>query len=883
MRIVAWSLFFLQVIFALPLIAQTPQVLSIPLAPRGSNDKDRRNAVFLYRQVPAAQSFRVVAKIATGGNNALGGLVVGYSPKTGTGYFCGLDDRTQHGYGLYRFQGPKQISLNEVPHNNIPATRYRVEVNVDGKGLRCTIDGTLVGSVDESSLLSSSIGFLGSRVEGDAGTILSAIAVSTQGPDAVLAAKPQEVFQGWTKGEPPLLPRYKHTSAELVPEPFGFYDPLSQEGISFAQTGFGVPGRGKIGVRNGIAYIPPGEGELQAVDIRKPAIPKTVGLVSSKFLAGVSFHPAGYLLMPSSGGLLLSSIGDPAVLGAAERVVLPIAPIIRAIAPLEDGEQSTTFAATTPDGDACFYNLDFKDPRRPLLVGSLSIKGSSGAWYFFQEGTTFFLGLKNGDIAIVDNAKVKQPKLLSLIHPTRGEEWKLLAVKLPRLYFAVGPKQNRLSSLLALDIHAMNSPREVQRLPYQGPTHFDDAAFYGNYLFAVNSVDRPSLHSIPPDRRTTSSIHILSLEPFAEVSRYVEPELAELRSIVFSGDLAIANDYNLGMRIYTVKPPYTLAPLSRHITPAEGHYAASNGNIAAFINTFGGSTHIFDVSGTKAPRQLGSYWDGNWVLSLPAMYKQALYLPTAKRINIIDLGNPAKPIKRATIPHPFLEKPTTQSPRITIVGGIAYVITMEETKPKRYLPLLSLYDLGNPFDPALIASATLPERDGNAYAPTVAVSETFIYAYDASQSTLVKFSRTDKGIEQKGTFTHRELKTSERYNTDYVGRFAVYKDVAYIPYSGPQDKGKPALFVVDFRAKPTLNVLTFPYPSYLVDAQVFGERLLLGDYFFAGIADLSNPAQPRTSTRVDLKGGNIWSLGATAGSALLLPRLDGLSRVDLAQ
>jgi len=847
-------------------------VLGVPLAKAGTNDRDRRNCAFVHRNLPLPSSGELGVEVATAGNNALAGLVFGYDPATSTGWYFGLDDRLHHGISIYRFKGERIDPVARIARVNETATLVRLSLRW-GDGLRFSVGGEEVQRLD-GTLPGGHVGLLGLRMDHDAGTWFENLrGVAADGSSFL--DEEGAPLTGWHTAVPPLVKRFKPATLVSQEEPIGLWrQPPRPEPHLHHRVGFGVPGRGKIALRKGFAFVPPGEGELQIVDIRAPEQPRTVAFLPAGFLAGVAFLDDA-LLLPSSLGLLHVDISDPAHPGVPVTVPVKTLGAVRAVEPLPE-LPGLVFAAT-PHHDTCFYLLDLSDPPRPKTLASLRVKGSRGAWYFLREGPRVYLGLNDGSLGVVEVSDPRKPRLLARVATPAGRERRFLAVRDRIVLLSEGKNNHRFNRLELLDVSDPTIPRSLAARDYGTEVNFEDAAVVGPHVLAVDSIERQSLHSVQPFRQTRSAVHVLTTTSLEPVSIHAEDDLGKLRTISIEGDLVALNDYNLGLRLYRLRPDGSLLPLGKHLTAAEGHYLAAGDGLVAFGQTFGGSVLFFRERGDVMER-IGEYWDGKWLQAKPVLHEGHLFLPSAGSLTVLDVRDPARPRKTGEL----LEFPgllgDLHTPRIRFAGPIAVVLGMVEVSHRRYVPALGMFSFEPKTGFRLLSSITLPEREGNAFTPTLEVEDETVYVLDPVLGVLQRFEVGQGKLAGLGTpFSDPHWKNSGRFNIDYLGRFGVHRGLVAALHGGPVEAWEPSLYLIDCNGPVPRLVETWrlPYPSYWVDVVRAADGFVLGDYFGLGFTIHGPGTALHCASRYRFRGSNAWTAGQVVEDRLYYPRLDG--------
>jgi hypothetical protein len=397
----------------------------------------------------------------------------------------------------------------------------------------------------------------------------------------------------------------------------------------------------------------------------------------------------------------------------------------------------------------------------------------------------------------------------------------------------------------------------------------DDPTDYANYK------------GYSEDYTSLLTFDISDLDHPALVERYDHPQAGRFRHMTLAGDNLFVNDYNYGVRIFSLTDPAHPTLSGETTTAAEGRYSWVNddGTKAFFTQTFGGAILSLDISNSSMPVKAGEYWDGEWSEKHGLTGRgDFLYVPTAASLNIIDVSDPSQPIRTGSFPDVYFQ------PALSTFADYAYVLTSDSpaqlvggANSKRFL---NIYDISDPSAPIWLNQANsiqFSTKQTGIYAQGR-------YAYVISPNLLTIVDVLDPAQPQVvGELSDPNLTIAD---AGVPVPIQVKDGYAYI-ITG--EKNERFFHIVDVSdpANPSyLDTYTHSSSQHVTDIIVSGKYLYLGIYWGVfWIYDLTNPVAPVfvTSTAGLPFGGwgAAWSLGGLIGEHLAVPALSRFHLVDV--
>ena len=511
-------------------------------------------------------------------------------------------------------------------------------------------------------------------------------------------------------------------------------------------TGFGVPGSGRIAVKGDFAFVPAGEGDMTIVNCSDPRNPKVAAILPSyHFTHSVVFSgDKAYMDAKAGGVVLIDDLSDPehpgpirqipwkwgrgvpALHREAKLMYVPSADHIKLIdisepdAPTEIGQQKLSkeihrfvmspdgrFAYTLVDDAAKIGVISLENPRKPRLVSSVLNVSLSN--------------LKP------KKTKTEEEELLEPDEPTEeADEPKGIELDLSK---EVKDLEKKFDTEAMAGIAAVGKTKLAMRLgdtfivygitdptrPKRGKHYtfketrmvIRDVALKGSYLYVIDGRQKGSQHSLnlgsPRSRLFVVDFTGRSIPKL--VARYEDPNITEYSNLTIKDNLAYVNDYNYGLWLFDVSDPRKPVKLGGTATAGEGHWSLAHGNYAFIAQTFGGSVIIIDVTDPTKPKRCGTYWDGMWnnYHARLAASARSLYVPKPSNLIIVDFSDPYHPRKVGE----FLDKKgrPLKDAKIVVEDSRAYVASLQDGKP-----ILSVYDLKDASKPVLTGTLKLYER-----------------------------------------------------------------------------------------------------------------------------------------------------------------------------
>lgn len=665
--------------------------------------------------------------------------------------------------------------------------------------------------------------------------------------------------------------------------------------VSSVYTGFGVPGSGYVHIRGNYAFVAPGEGDLQIIDITDKKNPKVVSFVpTADFFTELAFDKTNrYAYLPTRDVFLkYADVSDP--LSPSSLKTTSWKPsrggACRMISIYDDYAY-----AFVPETEYPLYVLDMKDPVNPKEISVFNTPKNKIGGRVFAFKNKAILPLHKNGIVLVNMENPTKPKIDGMY---REEENPVTSKKEPSGIIAASEnflyttkvvhdqvRRLKITQIQVIDISDSSLAYERGRYSFESDRmHLDGGWVSGDYLYVVDMVEKPGMYIMHRFSEKTK-FHIFNIsnpdKPIL-VSTYIQHEPGNFRSISVQDGYAYVNDYNFGIWIFNISNPEKITRLGGTVTAGEGHFAyvREDGKYAYLAQTFGGSIHIIDISNPENPKKRGTYWDGEWLYSHFSGRGDYLYIPVLHAVNIIDISNPDTPRKTAEFPLPdgwnFL-----QNPRINISMNYAFVSASIQIDRKKWDNFLLIYDIFNPGIPRLEGSLNLGS-DGN-YSPQIRSIWPCVYILDSltKKFIIVDVSNVKKPV-ITGIIQDERINISKVFNTERAGRFWVTENkYVYIITGGWKQKIPISIVNVSDPKNPVFagNIVLSKEVDYM-DIIGSGRYLYVADYWRGLIFyDISDPLKPQEVPASE-SGGYIdkinWGIGALFGKYLFAPKLNQL-------
>jgi LPXTG-site transpeptidase (sortase) family protein len=694
--------------------------------------------------------------------------------------------------------------------------------------------------------------------------------------------------------------------------PGGDNDPMSVVGA--VHTGFGVPGNGFIKVQGNYAYMPAGEGEYQVIDISSKSNPEVVGhlLVGFNFTNAVTGDYA-YIKKErgASEGLSLLDISDPTNPNMLIENQIPLTGCCVDVRVLGD----YLYATTT--GTPGLHIINISDPLSPGAPISLNIGDPDGATWIFFDGDCAFVGMgsaggilptpppdsyypREGGFVVVDIADPSSPSILGTYTGEAVEQTD--PYLMPHLIGISGstavmarkwrPNSYTHPQAAAFILVDASDPSNIQRrgeypmldgiIPEEWMDMYS-AVSQGNYVYVTDSSIDSTGDSMnistskPEDYTTLLTFNIADPDNPFLANRYDPAYLGRYRHMTLEGNHLYINDYNYGLRIFSVSNPASPSYVGGAASAAEGHYGwwGDDGDYAYLTNTFGGSVISVDARVPTHPIRTGLYWDGEWhEKNMPAGKDDTLYIPTWEHLNIVSFSNPSNPTLAGRFPDVYNYK------EIAVYGDYAYVLTAESLDwgvPARHL--LRVYDISNPNSPTYRGEFDF----GSLQMKVFAWGD---YAYVSAENTFSVIDVSDPSNPTlAGQVTGNPL-YSINTTREESGRIWVSNGYAYV-VPGYQDARLFHIIDVFNPLNPQfIGTYSFSANRHVTGIVVEGEYMYVGTYWpMITIFNLINPVTPvYVQDGIGLAVDNLtaaWSIGRLKGDMLSLPSLSYLYLLDV--
>ena len=426
----------------------------------------------------------------------------------------------------------------------------------------------------------------------------------------------------------------------------GDSDPSSLVGSGW--TGFGVPGSGFIKLQGNYAYLPAGEGEVQSIDVSDPSAPQVVDQAYGDF--NFALEPYGnYLyLYRNNRGMSAIDITDPTDMDWYPDEGLSRVWEAHSNLRMNAIEIQGSTAYVTISAEPGFYALDLTDPLNAVELDSISVGDPDGAQWVFISGDRAYVGLSSANGLLDGSAythrwtagfvviDISDPSDLSILGTYIDEPGGDI-YSVPRLIGVSGdivimatkwrpgnypPEQPaKLVLVDASDPSSITRRGEYAFMDGEdNESHVDlySAVPNGDYIYiSDNSYDSTgdSLYlGYAEDYTTLFTFNISDPDNPVYVTRYDQPEPSRYRHLTRDGSTLYVNDYNFGVRTFSLADPTNPIPHGGTTTAAEGRFAWVNeaGTEAYFSQTYGGTIHTMDIHQPVTLTHESSYWDGQW-------------------------------------------------------------------------------------------------------------------------------------------------------------------------------------------------------------------------------------------------------------------------------
>ncbi len=705
-------------------------------------------------------------------------------------------------------------------------------------------------------------------------------------------------------------------------------------------TGFAIPGIGDVRVRGNYAYVAPGEGDFQIIDVRTKRKPKIVGHLAVGFTWNVEVLGQYAFLWSygDGGGLITVDIADPSHPVHLHSPETPwpsriswSAPPGASIGQVRASGRYLYITLYTLDPKSAplaydFVVLDVADPRYVTEVATVAVGVGAGTFQLYLSGAHAYVGLTFGGVAIVDISVPSRPVAKGAYrgegptdHPYLighvGTSLVMATWQSRVLYYLSGGDGTFAGNdgspanpvdLILVDASAPTRPvrRSSYRLP--GPHVLPwQAVAANNYLHVVDHrcIQCGVYPGTPRSRVLTFDVTNQSTPKL--VYQYQQQARAQMISLSGAGQYLYVNEANYGLRILSIVNPARPAYVGGTPTASEGRYAWANDEqtFAYVMDSGAGTIHVIDVAEKSSPVRRGSYWDGGEISPYDKFAGRGpvLYVPESLgSVAIIDVSNPDAPVRAGRF-----SGFTGISQRIVLIGQYAYVTALLADDTGQYEQALFIYDIAAPNTPILQSRLTV-ERGATVprAAPQIAVDGQHAYLVlpDAQKLVIVSVAAPTRP-RIVSTLRDTVRLTFAPFWGEWEGRLAVARGYAYILtgedgyiHQGPDGRVRP-FHIVDVR-DPLHPVYRRAFDDlagveYLEsgdhfpnDLLISGNWLYLGAYWPLIAFALDDPLHPRYVTDSYAQGVESpfaynqitgWSLGRLLGPYLYAPIIQGLT------
>ncbi len=666
-----------------------------------------------------------------------------------------------------------------------------------------------------------------------------------------------------------------------------------------AYTGFAVPGNGEVKVQGDYAYIAPGEGNFQVIDIKDKKTPRVVG----HFNAGFNYNPelykdVAYLVRKSVFSVDISHPDDPKWLEGSVPWTPPSGWAVKIV--IHNGY---AFVASMRSNIG-LYVLDISDPGKLKVLASLDIGDPQGCGDLFIEGNRAYVTVpgrhadfsapKGGGVIAIDIRNPLKPKVLGSYKGEPGDDvydtpylighkgnimvmtsdWR------PENYPPAKPgrlilvdmsdpaRPVRRGVYTFVDRHgkSMNNVKLKDCVAKDGCIYVTDC----NYDYNQDTMSRNN----PPTHLFTFDIsdpdNPLLLQQFSQ-------KPARYMYVSCYGNYLFVNDYNYGVRIFDVsvaqKPVYS----GGTVTAGEGRWSWTNEDeTRAYISqTFGGAIFCADITKAANPAIIGTqYWDGEYVQNQIKGKDNTLYVPQMYSVSVVDFSNRSNPVKVRELPG----LPAGYIlPQIDVAGDRLYAAVRD---PSNSNNKLIIYDISNSNSPIVTSNTVIGT---GSHTPKVCVKGKYAYVMCGDKGKLSVFDISNpSNPAQRGQLDDNRLKIN--FGSAYGGDITVSGNTLYI-LSGLAGDTTP-FYIVDVTnpgnpsfIKAHNDRFAHNDPESLL---AYRDFLILDDYSSLDIYDIKNRKNPVCLDNTVSTGGVAsWNLGNVRGTNLYYSTLDGLKNAAL--
>ncbi|MBN1622060.1 MAG: right-handed parallel beta-helix repeat-containing protein, partial [Endomicrobiales bacterium] len=660
----------------------------------------------------------------------------------------------------------------------------------------------------------------------------------------------------------------------------------------FAYTGFGVPGYGEAIVQGNYAYVVPGEGHFQVIDLTSKSTPTVVGYfyVGFKYFLDISSNVA---FITGSDGIWTLDISDPYnpkyLNDDSTRKWYPQEGLVSEIRIIDEYAY-----VTVRESNDAFYVLDISSPTNITEVASVEIDSSYGARGIFIYDNTAYLEIygrpwntglpEGGGVIAIDISEPTAPSILGSYDGTPLDSaWDtpyLIGICTTTAIMATNWSSTTTVKLILVDMSDPENPNKTAQYEFPDRCFLRRCETKGNYIYVIDPYYDHTGGSMsrtdPPSNLFTFDI---SAGTPTLVTTYTQSP-TKYRYVSKYNNYLYINDFNYGIRIFDISISSSPQNIGGTVTAGEGHWSWTNSNatISYISQTFGGSIYAIDVTDPSTPRKIGKiYWDGEGVRNPIEGKENVLYVPKGNYVTIVDYSDVENPINIGD-----LEDIVPYLPRVVVEGNSLYVIYNEDDESR-----LSIYDISYPTSPVFKSELTIIEDiESNSSSPHIYVEGNYAYIMSGVEKTLWVVDVSDPETPEivgelydNVNFANFEDIVPGSFSAIYYsGNIVVKSSAAYI-MTGDIDVEDRGIHIVDISNPSSPQYEGFINNQFEEELKVYNDYLIIGGYFRIAIYDITDVFDPIWEENGNV--GNCWSLGNIRGLNLYSPSLSGLVITEL--
>lgn len=695
-------------------------------------------------------------------------------------------------------------------------------------------------------------------------------------------------------------------------------------------TGFGVPGSGRIAVKGDFAFVPAGEGDMTIVNCSDKRNPKVAAIRPSyHFTHSIVFSgDKAYMDARSGGVCLIDDLSDPEHPGPIRQIPWGWGRGIPALHP--EAKLIYIFGGDT------IKLIDISTPDQPNEIGEVKMGRAIGR-FLMSHDRQYAYALADGgeNLAVISLKNPREPRIVATVRnvkpsdlaPKKKEKTEEDEMLEPEDEPEEGEAPEEEAGGMALDVDLGDRTKELEKQFLAEPTAGlvaisetklamrlestfvlydladpENPARCKHYTFnekrmVIRDVGLKGDFLIVADGRQKGSQHSLNLgSPHSRLfvvdftdrqnpklaAAYEDPNVTEYANLTMHGDYAYVNDYDFGLWIFDLSDPRKPEKLGGTATAGEGHWGLVHGNYAFLGQTFGGSVVIIDVTDPTKPKRCGTYWDGLWMNyhARMAAAGKCLYVPKPSNLIIVEYSDPYHPKKVGE----FTDEKgrALRDGKIIVEDDLAYVVCQKDGKA-----FLHTYDLADAARPKLIGAAVIEDK----MVPfRIAKDGPRIFAAGDAGTYLHSVDVSDpKAPRVTCRFAAAQVRYGEKSypfskEGGWNGGVAACGGYVYVTI-GAHPPGQPVVHIFDARDPARLtpvvpiHVRRGGWQFFYVDVLALGSYLYGGDYGVIDVFDVSDPQSPLS---VGASGRDYqWTLGNVQGDYLCAGKLPALELVDI--